>query len=295
MVCHHCGKELPESSRFCPHCGASQEKQEKKSVSGRDIVKGALIVLVALLAIVRLMELIPSGTDREEQAATPVSVATNPVSLREEPTPAPTLPPATQAPTETTIPLPEDGWYRENGQWYYYLDGQPLVDMQFIDGDYYYFHEDGVLAVNSHVDGDHYALQTDADGIIQRVIYNELWGTWAEKSYSYGNGGHSSILNLNFPVKECTSMTLHLEATGNHGAKMNGTWKFYVRSGGKWKMVQKLDFKQPSGDFEIQFDTPMSFDAITAHPTKEGNASYSCNYHLAEVDCPFYTLLEILE
>lgn len=293
MVCHHCGKELPEDSRFCPHCGASQEKQGKKSVSGRDIVKGVLIVLVALLAVVRLMELIP---DKEE---TPVSVSTTSVALatipapaREEPTSAPTLPPATQAPTETTIPLPEDGWYRESGQWYYYLDGQPLVDIQPIDGNYYYFHEDGALAVNSRVETDYFALQTDSEGVIQRAIYNEIWGEWAEKSYSYGNGGHSSILNLSFPVKECTSMTLHLEASGNHGAKMNCTWKFYVRSGGKWKMVQKLDFKEPSGDFEIQFDTPMSFDAITAHPTKQGNASYSCNYHLEDVDCPFYTLLE---
>lgn len=293
MVCHHCGKELPEDSRFCPYCGASQAQQDKKRPSGRSIVKGVLIVLVALLAIVRLMELIP---DKEETpvslSTTPVALATIPAPVREEPTPAPTLPPATQAPTETTIPLPEDGWYRENGQWYYYLDGQPLVDIQSIDGDYYYFYEDGALAVNSRIETDYFALQTDSEGVIQRVIYNEIWGEWAEKSYSYGNGGHSSILNLSFPVKECTSMTLHLEASGNRGAKMNGTWKFYVRSGGKWKMVQKLDFKEPSGDFEIQFDTPMSFDAITAHPTKEGNASYSCNYHLADVDCPFYTLLE---
>lgn len=293
MYCRNCGKELPEGSRFCSNCGTPLEWKKKTTGKKRGtIILSILIVLVLLLGLSQILAML----HQDDSTATPTESPNRERVAATLPTTAktPTLPPepATQPPTETTVPLPEDGWNMENGVWYYYSDGEKVVDIQLIGGEYYYFCEDGALAVNADIKYGDLTLQADADGILQRVIIDELWGQWAEKKHYLGNGGTSGVLELNIPLEDCTSVTLCLEASGNRGAKVNGKWKFYVRSNGKWKFVQDLNFTQPNGSFDIEFDTPMSFDAITAYPTVQGNASYSSLYYLKNVNCPFRILVD---
>ena len=149
------------------------------------------------------------------------------------------------------------------------------MDLQEIDGELYYFDEAGVLAVNQDV---RYG---------EGMTIEELFGTWAEKPYRFGNGGSSSVLELSTEVENCDSFRFCLEANGLHGARVNGTWKIYIGHDGKWEFVQNIDYTEPKAYFDINFEEPKTFDAITAHPTVEGNASYSSLFYLRNVHCIF--------
>ena len=89
-------------------------------------------------------------------------------------------------------------------------------------------------------------------------------------------------------------MSFYLEANGKRGAKVNGKWKIYVRNNGKWNFLQEINYTEPSGSFDFEFDEPVSFDAITAYPTVQGNASYTSFFYPQNVDCPFRVLQNLL-
>lgn len=292
MYCHNCGQEQSERHKFCENCGAElnaasqsqhpgSDDKSTGSGAGKKFGKGFVIVLVAFAIFGFLFALCSFDSDPDEET----------ISAEAEET-IPTETAVVQ--TESDPLIPENGWYTEDGKQYYFQDGAMCVDIHEIDNEYYYFHEDGTLAVNDDVDYDGWIFKTDHDGVIVRVIFDMIGGEWSEEKYRFGNSGTSSILELAIPVEDCTSMSFYLNAHGERGAKVNGKWKIYVRSNGKWKFVETIDYKEPDGSFDIEFDEPMAFDAITAYPTVQGNASYSAYFYPENVDCSFQVLKNIL-
>lgn len=290
MYCHNCGQEQSDQHKFCANCGAelkfvSQPQPPRnndthtKPGAGEVLGKAFVISLVSVFVFFGLLIVLVSFSGDSDEQSIPTETHVN-ASNEELPS--------------TASLIPDNGWYTENGKRYYFQDGAMYVDVQEIDGEYYYFHEDGTLAVNTDVDYDGWIFKINRDGIITRVIFDKIGGEWSEEKYRFGSSGSSSILELAIPIEECTSMTFYLEANGERGAKVNGKWKIYVRNNGKWKFVQEINYTEPNGSFDIKFDEPMSFDAITAYPTVQGNASYSSFFYLQNADCPFRVLQNLL-
>ena len=48
MYCSSCGKEIPESTNFCPHCGASQTAPVAKPIPSADDEDKASIILIII-------------------------------------------------------------------------------------------------------------------------------------------------------------------------------------------------------------------------------------------------------
>lgn len=115
--------------------------------------------------------------------------------------------------------------------------------------------------------------------------YATIASEWSDESYHHGNGGNAAILEFPSGVEDCRSLTFYLQVSGNYGTHFNGDWKVFVRSHGKWKHAADLDFQEPDGYFAITFDVPTDFDAMTAYPTIQGNASYNIYFRISDVYC----------
>lgn len=293
MYCYNCKREIPETANFCPYCAADQRKKPHEEKPPEDLGGGhspwprrVLIGLAAALLVIAGLFAVRALSDRGDD---PGGIPQTTVSAESQ------VPKQTQRETKptgiATVPtesqIPEDGWYTENGNRYYICDGQKYVDIQEIDGEYYYFDEDGVLAVDQDVRYGDFILHSNRDGCLEGITIDEIFGEWAEESYHFGYGGSSSILELSIEVTNCDSFRFCLESSGLHGAKVNGTWKIYIRHNGTWEFVQDIVYTQPEGTFDIEFKEPKTFDAITAHPTVQGNASYSSLFYLQNVHCIF--------
>ncbi len=272
MYCHNCGKEISESVKFCPHCGTEQNqhcKKETKTTGTRiwRTIRNILIILVLIPMVILSIAFVSAVFDEDEESR-PVEAA---------------APAETADPTEIT--LPENGWYALYGDRYYFKDGLKCVELHEIDGNLYYFDEEGVLSVNKKIPYNGVILHAGHDGRINELTYEAVYGKWAEESYHFGNSGSSSILEFHSEVENCDSFTFYLESNGERGAKVNGTWKVYIRCNGKWEYVDKISYTEPMGTFDFSFDEPKTFDAITAYPTVQGNASYSSLFYLQNVHC----------
>lgn len=285
MYCHHCGREINETAKFCPYCGAEQKKTATPNEPGggnspwlRRIMIGLAVILLVVAGLLAVRAMLKHDDDAPK---VPETTAPTEEDTRSKDKPA------SEAPAPTESQIPEDGWHTENGERYYICDGEKYVDLQEIDGKLYYFDESGVLAVNRDVDYDAMILHANRNGCLEGLTIKELFGTWAEEPYRFGGGGSSSVLELATEVENCDSFRFCLEASGMHGAKVNGTWKIYIRHDGKWEFVQNIDYTEPKGYFDINLEEPKTFDAITAHPTVEGNASYSSLFYLQNVHCIF--------
>ncbi|MGM9549207.1 MAG: zinc-ribbon domain-containing protein [Faecousia sp.] len=295
MYCYNCGKEISETVNFCPYCGAEQRKKpHDKDLKGNHgggnspwlsrVFIGLAVIFLVIVGLLAVRAMLGKAVDAQnglEETAAAESAAEDTKSedgLNSEEQ-------RTDVPVTTESQIPEDGWHTVNGDRYYIRDGQKYVDIQEIDGELYYFDEDGVLAVNKDVRYGELILHSDRYGCIEGLTIEELFGTWAEEVYRFGNGGSSSVLELSTEVENCDSFRFCLEATGLHGARVNGTWKIYIRHAGKWEFVQNIDYTQPKGNFDIEFEMPKTFDAITAYPTVQGNASYSSLFYLQNVHC----------
>lgn len=276
MYCHHCGKELPDQVRFCPNCGAPQSGQtaQMKPGNSKGLILGVGFMILALivLAIVCLALLIGRNTpaNRMPEEAAIAAAATTVVTV-----PEPTA--------EAT--LPQQGWYQEDGKTYYMKDGAPLTGFQEIRDDYYYFYEDGVMAVNTRVEYGDDTLELDSNGHLAGVVFAYLSNDWADESYHFGNGGSAAVIEFDSTVEDCRSLTFYLRASGNYGSHCNGSWKVLIKSHGKWEHVKDISYQEPEGYFTIKFDTPTSFDAMTAYPTVQGNASYGVFFDVYDVYC----------
>lgn len=275
MYCRQCGTQLPDDSKFCSNCGAAQaEKPSQKHEKKRS---GGFFLGMAVCAILVLLIVLVSGGKEDEE---PV------MQQQTRPTSASTVPVETTAPTtapETVPQTPENGWYEESGKRYYYSDGEAVTGLQEISNELYYFDMDGSMMVDTDVDYGGNTLEIGKDGKLTGVTFAVIDGEWSEEKYKYGNSGRCSIKVLDTEVSNCDQTGFYIEANGNRGAKVNGTWKLYVRSHGSWIFVKEVNFTEPSGTFTIKFDSPMDFDAITAHPTVQGNASYSSYIALVDV------------
>ena len=306
MYCYNCGKEIAETVKFCPYCGAEQ-KQPQQPVqqpqqqdtqwqapqqptqwqnppaannSGKNnswqsrlpIILAAVALVVVVLLAVRAFHNRADAQNELKAIATTEAAPTEKVTYTEPP-----------APTETEALT--DGWHTINGKRYYIQDGEKYVDLQEIDNALYYFDEDGALAENEDVDYYGTTLHAGRDGIIGGITYDEIWGNWSDERYSFGNGGHSSIIEFNSEIENCDSFQFCLEAGGLHGAKVNGTWKIYIRCNGNWEFAQDINYTEPNGYFDIKLDGYKNFDAITACPMVQGNATYSAVFYLQNVHC----------
>lgn len=292
MFCYKCGKEIEDTVKFCPYCGAEQKGKthEEGPTRGqgngnspwlRRVLIGLTIIFLAVVGLLAVRAILDHGDDAPNipEATAPMESTAKDARSEDKPT--------SEAPVPTESQIPEDGWHTENGNRYYICDGQKYVDIQEIDGELYYFDEDGVLAVNRDVDYDAMILHANRNGCLEGLTIKELFGTWSEEPYRFGTGGSSSILELAIEVENCDSFRFYLEASGQYGAKENGRWKIYIRHNGKWEFVQNIDYEEPKGYFDIVLEGPKTFDAITAYPTVEGNASYSSLFYLQNVHCIF--------
>lgn len=272
MYCRECGRQIQDNSKFCKECGAKQSDG-----NGGTRSKGIVAIAVVLgVAVCVLLVLLLTG-NRSDRA--PVEAEQASVSLQTEATDAP-LP--TQMQTEP-IETPESGWYEEGGNRYYYTDSEKVTGLQEISNKLYYFNEDGSLAVNTTVDYSGNLLEINGDGQITAATFAFIDGEWSSDKFHYGNNGRSSIKILETEVTNCDKTGFYLEANGLRSAKVNCNWKIHVRSHGKWVFVKEIHFTEPSSTFTIKFDKPMDFDAITAYPTIQGNASYSSYFALVDV------------
>jgi len=280
MYCKECGKQIPEDAKFCPACGANQQQKEKQPKS-----KGFLMGVIACAIVVFVASSLFGG---DKEAPVKEQVAEKPtVSASVQVTTPVTEAPTTQAPTEEVVAPPTSGWYDEGGKRYYYENGIKVTGLQEISNQVYYFYDDGVLATDSQVEVNGNTLYIENGGRVDGVELAYVSGDWADKKYRFGNGGSSSVLELEMDIENCTRMDFYLEANGLRGARVNGTWKVYIRSNGSWIFAKSIDYSEPSGTFTIKFDTPTDFDAITAYPTVQGNASYSSGFMLANVYMEF--------
>ena len=292
MYCYNCGKEIEETMKFCPYCGAEQKQPQQPTQwqnppaannSGKNgswQSKLPIILAVAALVIVALLAVRAFHNRTDARNELKAIATTEPVAAKAAPTE--TEPPA---PTETQALT--DGWHTINGKRYYIQDGEKCVDLKEIDNALYYFHEDGALAEDEDVYSIYYVgtLHAGRDGIIEGITYDEIWGSWSDERYSFGNGGHSSIIEFTSEIENCDSFQFCLEAGGLHGAKVNGTWKVYIRCNGNWEFAQDVSYTEPNGYFDIKLNGYKSFDAITAYPTVRGNATYSASFYLQNVHC----------
>ena len=277
MYCRQCGTQLSDDAKFCSNCGTAQtavDSQKKSKLSG-GFWKG-----VAVCAVIVLLFTLFTGKDKDEEEITVAEPAeTTSAATEQETQPEPT----TVEVTETVPQVPQDGWHEEGGKRYYYSDGERLTGLQEISNALYYFEEDGTLAVNTNVDFSGNTLEIDSRGQITAATFAYIDGEWSSEKYHYGNTGKSSIKILNTEVTNCDRTGFYIEANGNHGASVSCNWKIYVRSHGKWVFAKEVYFSEPSGTFQIRFSSPMDFDAITAYPTVQGNASYSSYFALVDV------------
>lgn len=278
MYCHNCGREIEKTVKFCPYCGAKQEKADPGK-NWRVLRRVFIALIVVPLAILGLIVVFAMFDDGDTQNSLEKTVSTESAAKDTQS--------EDKATTSTKSQLPNYGWYSEDGKTYFMRFGHKCLGIQQIGGETYYFQKNGVLAVNKDVPHEDVILHTDRYGRIEKQTIKELFGTWAEESYNFGYGGRSSILELSTEVEDCDSFRFCLEADGMYGAKVNGKWKIYIRHDGKWEFVQDIEYTDPEGYYDIHFETPKTFDAITAHPTVQGNASYSSLFYLEDVHCLF--------
>lgn len=284
MYCRNCGTRLPENTRFCSYCGAPQTVGYGQGY-GQGYVhrrnNGPLILIAILALLVLIGCFLMLILDRNEPD----------VSVKADPPATQSYEPAKPAvgvigpiilPDEKTQP-PQDGWHEEGGRRFFFINGQFVIGLQEIDGILYYFYSDGSLAVNTEVEVDGNTLEIDQSGCVVAITYGKIDGDWTGEKYRYGCSGASSVKALDTRVENCDQTGFYIEANGNYGANVSCNWKIYVRSGGTWVFVKEVYYSEPSGTFTIKFDRPMNFDAITAYPTIQGNASYSSYFCLVDV------------
>lgn len=278
MYCYNCGKEIAETVKFCPHCGAEQKQPQQQEPQ-------------------QPIQQQPAQWQNPQQQDTQWQTPQQPTQWQNPPAAnnsgknnswqsrLPIILAAVALVVVILLAVRADGWHTINGKRYYIQDGEKYVDLQEIDNALYYFDEDGALAENEDVDYYGATLHAGRDGIIEGITYDEIWGSWSDERYSFGNGGHSSIIEFNSEIENCDSFQFCLEAGGLHGAKANGTWKIYIRCNGNWEFAQDINYTEPDGCFGIKLNGYKNFDAITAYPTVWGNATYSAVFYLQNVHC----------
>lgn len=285
MFCRKCGGQLPDNARFCNFCGADLNGNNEKKKTGVVVILVAAAVFLLVLVLVVL--LIIGSAQNAPKSEEPVTRQPEDAIVLQPEEPIIRQPVVTAAP-ETEAPVILNGWYEENGKTYYLEDGQYYVGLWDIDGQYYFFGDDGVLQRNTTgEDEDGYKFIVDGSGRVTRICYPQIYGQWAAKGYSHGNNGRSSVMEYTTPIQGCSSLDLYVEAEGNYGSNVDGNWRVVFKIDGKWKEITSFSYSGSSTTTHIEFPSPVTIEAITAYPTKQGNASYSGYYELKNVWCAF--------
>lgn len=112
-----------------------------------------------------------------------------------------------------------------------------------------------------------------------------LEGTW--ESVHLNDGASSlNVSALVFPetIRRCTKMTVNMEVSMNAGTSCKD-WQLWCRTGNKFVKLEKIYLPDGNGrgSETIEFDTPVSFDAIALTPTIPGGYSWSMALAITDV------------
>ena len=77
--------------------------------------------------------------------------------------------------------VPKNGWQKENGEWFFYEDNQPIKNWEKIAGVWYFFDQNGIMASNRIVND--YAFQTSG------AMVENSWVKIADKWYYATDSG----------------------------------------------------------------------------------------------------------
>lgn len=143
---------------------------------------------------------------------------------------------------------PKNGWVTENGEKYYYVDGEYLTGWNTVEGIRRYFNADGTLPDRTPMLP--YVEDRAADGT---VTLNTNTGIKWTATYSV----------LSKPVYDCISLDYDMHITDSN-VSYNGQWALYVRSTdtGNWVRLGEFYMTDNWVFQEFYMDTPISFDAF---------------------------------
>lgn len=128
--------------------------------------------------------------------------------------------------------------------------------------------------------GAHYPAGADSDR------YTEvLEGTW--ESVHLNDGSFSlNVSALVFPetIYNCTKMTVNMDVSMNAGTSCKD-WQLWGRTGNKFVKLEKIYLPNGNGrgSETVEFDSPISFDAIALTPTIPGGYSWSLALAITDV------------
>ena len=99
MYCRKCGKEIPDDSTFCSHCGTNTKGEIKPAAKKKDIslvTVVLLVLLIAAVAVIAVLALKPDTVPAQEEIPASVEIVPAVAELTTpeptpEPTPQPTL------------------------------------------------------------------------------------------------------------------------------------------------------------------------------------------------------------
>lgn len=143
---------------------------------------------------------------------------------------------------------PKNGWVTENGEKYYYVDGEYLTGWNTVEGVRRYFNADGTLP--DRTPQDPYLQDTAADGTV--TLSTNTGVRWTA-TYSV----------LSKPVYNCISLDYDMYITDSN-VNCDGQWALYVRNTatGNWQRLGQFRMTNDRVFQEFYMDTPVSFDAF---------------------------------
>jgi len=181
MFCRKCGKEIPDDSTFCSHCGTKtsgeiKPEQKKRKISPLTALLLVLLVWAAVIIVMLLTkpDLVPSPEEAvtvvAELATPEPTVAPTPQPTPKpipEPTPTPT-PEPTPEPTPTPTPTPafsaDPAAISTAAESVVRLDCYDKNGELFATGSGFAMFEDGVIVTNYHViSEDVYSISAQRD------------------------------------------------------------------------------------------------------------------------------------
>ena len=103
-------------------------------------------------------------------------------------------------------------------------------------------------------------------------------GSWSDEKFTRENR-YTYPFEFDDPIYSCTGFTLDYEIVEvNKGNLFSGNFKFevYVRlTGGSWKSVETFRVEDYETTVEVEFDNPMSIDAVAVICLKQSGFDYT--------------------
>lgn len=275
MYCRKCGREIPDDSTFCSHCGTNTKGEIKPAAKKKDISPVTVVLLVLLIAAVAVIavlalkpdavpaqeeipasvEIVPAVAELTTPEPTPQPTPTPTPEPTPEPTPQPT-PESTPEPTPTPIPAfsanPEA--ISKAAESVVRLDCYDKNGELYATGSGFAMFEDGVIVTNYHViAGEVYSITVKRDDGMSFEINSVL---------AYDEEKDIAILKTD----AVTKMTL-LE-TGSSGEMTRG--EKVVAIGSPLGLLNSISDGVFSGFAEEEGQKYIQFSAAISHGSSGG-------------------------